>query len=97
MNNYTMNQSEEEQYKKFEKYLAYLDQKMFVTKMTMFRAIYTDIVDLGIDLDSNLNSPQLKQMIENYFWALGLPFVKIEQYAKWFVEQARCQDTMLAV
>lgn len=96
-NNYTYGQTEEEQHHTFERYLAYLDEKMYHTKMPIYRAVYTDIIDSGLDIESNVDSPNFKQMVENYFWALGLPFVQIEKYSKWFMEQTRCQDTLVDV
>lgn len=96
-NDYTYGQTEEEQYRTFEKYLRYLDEKMYHTKMPIYRAVYTDIIDSGLDIECNLNSPNFKQMVENYFWALGLPFVQIDKYSRWFIEQARCQDTLVDV
>lgn len=96
-NSYTYGQTEEEQYRAFERYLAYLDEKMYHTKMSIYRAIYTDIADSGLDIESNVDSPNFKQMVENYFWSLGLPFVQIDKYSKWFTEQARCQDTVIGL
>lgn len=90
--NYTMYQSEEEQYKSFEQFMFYIDEKIYNTKMSFFRAVETEIIAGGYQLDIDTESPQdIKRKAEEYFWSIGFPFEKIENYSKWFAEQARCR------
>jgi hypothetical protein len=91
-NNYTMYQSEDEQYYRFERFIAYIDQKMYDTKITLFEAVKMEITaSRQGDFDITATTQdQIKRIAEDYFWSIGFPFPKIENYSSWFAERCRC-------
>lgn len=76
---YTMDQSIEEQYANYTAFMDIINEKMVMERCTLFKAIRDDMHSSGISF--------CREHVENYFWSMGLPFCKIENFTNWFMEQ----------
>jgi len=81
---YTLNQTDDEMYDNYKDYIGRINDKMKMCNMTLFAAIKDDMEEQHVVMS--------EPAVEEYFWSLGIPFGKIENFTKWFVDQACCPD-----